>query len=417
MARDFRQVAIVSDDRSGHRRTYSAEAMKLMLLLFPLSMILTASAVPLPPGTVIYHSPASSGKFIGSPSLCILPDGNYLASHDFFGPASGEHKLAEGIIHRSNDRGATWKPVAELKGFFWQGLFVHRGAVHAMGVDRHHGRLVIRRSTDGGTTWSEPTDAAHGLIAEGEWHTAPMPVIEHDGRLWRAVEDAMNGKKWGERYRARMVSIPADADLLDGSRWTLSNPLPRDPAWLGGKFSAWLEGNAVVTPDGNLLDILRVDGPDATEKAALVEVSADGQTISFDPQTGFVDFPGGAKKFTVRKDPSGPGYWAVASIIGKRESTLRTSPAGIRNTLALLYSGDLRKWETRSILLHHPDVARHGFQYVDWQFDGADLIAVCRTAWEDADGGARNNHDANFLSFHRWNDFRNRMEQQEIRGR
>lgn len=371
-----------------------------------LSMILTVSAVPLPPGTVIHHSPASSGKFIGSPSLCILPDGTYLASHDFFGPKSGEHQLASGIIHRSSDRGVTWKPVAELKGFFWQGIFVHRGAVHAMGTDRHHGRLIIRRSTDGGSTWSEPTP-----IANGEWHTAPMPVIEHDGRLWRAVEDAMNGNKWGERYRARMASVPADADLLDASRWTISNPLPRDPAWLDGKFTAWLEGNAVAAPDDRMLDILRVDLPGGMEKAALVEVSPDGKTSSFDPQTGFVDFPGGTKKFTIRKDPVGPGYWALASIIGKRESILRTSPASIRNTVALLYSADLRKWETRSILLHHPDVARHGFQYLDWQFDGADLIAACRTAWEDQSGGARNNHDANFLTFHRWTDFRNRTDQ------
>lgn len=385
--------------------------MRLPLLI--LSVVLTTAAMALPPGIVIHHSPPSSGKFIGSPSLCILPDGDYLVSHDLFGPKSGEHKLAEGIIHRSNDRGATWKPVAELKGFFWQGLFVHRGAVYAMGVDKHHGNLVIRRSEDDGSTWSEPTDAAHGLIAVGEWHTAPVPVIEHQGRLWRAVEDAMNGKQWGERYRVRMASAPADADLLDGNRWTISNPLPRDSSWLGGRFKAWLEGNAVAGPDGKMWDIARVDTPDLPEKAALVEISTDGKTTSFDPERGFIDFPGGAKKFTIRKDPAGKGYWTVASITGKRESILKTSPAGIRNTLALLHSVDLRKWETRSILLHHPDVARHGFQYVDWQFDETDLIAACRTAWEDNDGGARNNHDANFLTFHRWKDFRNRTDMLE----
>ncbi|RYD21223.1 MAG: hypothetical protein EOP88_12225 [Verrucomicrobiaceae bacterium] len=385
--------------------------MRLPLLL--LSTILTTAAIALPPGTVIHHSPSSSGKFIGSPSLCILPNGDYLASHDFFGPKSGEHTLAAGMIHRSSDRGVTWKPVAEMKGFFWQGIFVHRGAAYAMGVDRHHGRLVIRRSDDGGSTWSEPKDAASGLLAEGEWHTAPVPVIEHDGRLWRAVEDAMNGKQWGERYRVRMASAPVDADLLDGSRWTITNPLPRDGTWLGGKFKAWLEGNAVAGPDGRMWDIARVDRPDLPERAALVEISPDGKNASFDPSPGFVDFPGGAKKFTIRKDPSGTGYWAVVSIVGKRESILGTPPAGIRNTLALSYSADLRQWETRSILLHHPDVARHGFQYVDWQFDGTDLIAACRTAWEDGEGGASNNHDANFLTFHRWKDFRNRMEMLE----
>ncbi|RYD26891.1 MAG: exo-alpha-sialidase, partial [Verrucomicrobiaceae bacterium] len=117
------------------------------------------------------------------------------------------------------------------------------------------------------------------------------------------------------------------------------------------------------------------------------------------------------QRFTIRKDPSGPGYWTLASIIGERDSNLKQPPASIRNTLALLYSPDLRTWETRSILLHHPDAEKHGFQYVDWQFDGADIIAACRTAWEDRDGGARNNHDANFLTFHRWTDFRSRTDQ------
>ena len=31
----------------------------------------------------------------------------------------------------------------------------------------------------------------------------------------------------------------------------------------------------------------------------------------------------------------------------------------------------------------HPDVKNHGFQYVDWLFEGDDLIAACRTAFDD----------------------------------
>ena len=43
---------------------------------------------------------------------------------------------------------------------------------------------------------------------------------------------------------------------------------------------------------------------------------------------------------------------------------------------------------------------------VDWQFDGEDIIAACRTAFDDAEGGAHNNHDANYLTFHRFANFR-----------
>jgi hypothetical protein len=58
------------------------------------------------------------------------------------------------------------------------------------------------------------------------------------------------------------------------------------------------------------------------------------------------------------------------------------------------------------VLLYHPEVKKHGFQYVDWMFEGDDIIAACRTAYDDGVGGAHNNHDANFLTFHRWKNAR-----------
>jgi len=373
-----------------------------------------SAAVPPPPGVVIHHVPASEKLYIGSPSLCVLPDGTYLASHDLFGPGSQEHKLATGRLYRSADKGKTWSHLRDFNGFFWQGLFVHRGAAYALGTDKHHGRMVIRRSTDG-RTWTDPTTPGNGVLAEGEWHTAPMPVIEHEGRVWRAIEDAMGGTKWGERYRARMMSAPMDADLLDAANWTFSNPLPRDPSWLDGDFAAWLEGNAVVDPQGGIVDVLRVDNSRVPEKAAIVRISKDGKTTSFDPAKDFTDFNGGAKKFTIRKDPRGGGYWALASIIPERHQDPSLGrPGGIRNTLALVHSVDLRTWERRSILLYHPDLAKHGFQYVDWQYDGDDMIAACRTAWDDEEGGAHNNHDANFFTFHRWKNFRDLTRKDDV---
>ena len=237
--------------------------------------------------------------------------------------------------------------------------------------------------------------------------TAPVPVLEHNGRLWRAFEDAQGGTQWGRRYRAFMLSAPADADLLNAAHWTFSNPLARDSNWLNGDFNAWLEGNAVRRRDGQIVDILRVDTPRCPERAAIVSVSEDGKTAAFDPATGFIHFPGGAKKFTIRFDVPSDRYWSLATLVAERHQAAGR-PGGIRNTLALTCSPDLTNWVMHGILLYHPDTARHGFQYVDWQFEGDDLIAVCRTAFDDAQGGARNNHDANFLTFHRITNFRAR---------
>ncbi len=368
----------------------------------------TTNSPPPPPGTVIHYSPAVSGRYIGSPSICILPNGDYLATHDLFGPKSNEHVRAIGRLYRSSDKGATWKHVTDFDGFFWTGLFVHKDQVYTLGNDKHHGNVVIRRSTDNGQTWTDPV-----IIAEGQFHGAPMPVIEHDGRLWRAMEDAHTSNKWGERYRARMLSAPADADLLDPASWTLSNAIARETKWLADGFRAWLEGNAVADPNGDLVNILRVDNTTVPEKAAIVRISKDGKTATFDPEKDIIDLPGGSKKFTIRKDPAGPGYWTLASIIPERHAG-KGVPAAIRNTLALLHSENLTTWEIRSVLLYHPDTVNHGFQYVDWQFEGDAVIAACRTAWDDAEGGARNNHDANFLTFHRWENFRKLTREDDV---
>lgn len=386
---------------TGRRRTMLAVAMCLVPIV----------AAAAPPGVVIDHLPAEGGRYVGSPSLVRLPDDTLLASHDHFGPGSSEWTSAVTALFASPDEGATWRRVATVDGAFWSNLFVHAGSAWLLGPTCHHGPLVIRRSDDGGRTWTSPDSPATGLIAEGAWHTAPMPVLEHAGRLWRGVEDASGGTEWGKRYGPVVISAPLDGDLLDRATWRFTNVVPRDSAWLGGRFVGWLEGNAVADAAGNVLDILRVEaGPLATgerERAAIVRVAADGTSASFDPADGFIDFPGGAKKFAIRRDPAPgpPVWWSLASAAPPAITGAR-KPAVIRNTLVLLRSENLRDWEWRTILLWHPDIARHGFQYVDWIFAGDDILAVSRTAFDDEGSGARSAHDANFLSFHRFGRFR-----------
>jgi hypothetical protein len=366
---------------------------------------LHAAEQPVVPGVVIDYRPAASDIYIGSPSLAVLPNGDYVASHDEFGPKSTEHSRAVSHIFHSHDRGASWKKISTIDGAFWSTLFTHRGALYLLGPDKHHGNVLIRRSTDGGVAWTSPTNTATGLLrGDGQYHCAPVPVIEHARRLWRAMEWRQPPLAWGINYRAGMLSVPVDADLLHATNWTCSNFLPSDRAWNGGDMGAWLEGNAVLTPAGEVVDMLRVQTRSPEEKAAIVHISRDGKTASFNPTTGFIKFPGGAKKFTIRLDPKTKRYWTLASIVLDRHRA--DNPGGIRNTLALTSSPDLLNWEVRCLLLHHPDVAKHGFQYVDWLLDGDDIIAACRTAFDDGQGGAHNYHDANFLTFHRFANFR-----------
>ncbi len=358
------------------------------------------------PGVVIDHRPQASGIYIGSPSIAILPQGQYVAAHDEFGPKSSEHVAAVTRVFISADRGRSWQHRADIRGQFWSTLFVHRGDLYLIGTWSHYGNLVIRRSRDGGRTWTEPRDEASGLLAKGRFHCAPVPVVEHRGRLWRAVEDTTQPRRWGLPFRAMVLSAPVKADLLRADSWTRSEPLPGRAEWLEGTFNGFLEGNVVVDPAGQLVNILRVDCPQGG-KAALVRIEGEGRRLAFDPAADFIDLPGGAKKFTIRFDRVSGRYWSLVNSVPSKDRSLRA--AGVRNTLALVCSADLRHWDIRDVLLHHPDPARHAFQYPDWQFDGDDIIAVIRTAYDDGQGGAHNAHDANFLTFHRFADFRRRV--------
>lgn len=362
------------------------------------------------PGSVVAYSAAASGLYIGSPSIAILPNGDYVASHDYFGPKSNEHVRATSRVYKSTDQGKSWKQISEIDGQFWSKLFVHQKQLFIFGTDRHHGHTIIRKSTDGGNTWTTPSDASQGLLKAGEYHCAPMPIITHNGKLWRAMEDAAGPpKQWGKRYSPFLMSIPVDADPMIATNWTSSNFIRLDSTLLNGKFSGWLEGNAVVTPQGDIVDILRVDDRSTLEeKAAIIHISKDGKNATFDSQKDFIPFPGGSKKFSIQYDKKSKRYWTLANLIPEevKQANSGRNPASLRNTLALYSSKDLRTWKFHEILLQHPDPIKHGFQYVDWLFKGKDIIFLSRTAYEDGVGGARNNHDANFLTFHTIQNFR-----------
>ncbi len=377
------------------------------------SASLTAAPPRKVPGVVIDHSPASAKRYFGSPTIVILPDGNYLAAHDFYGPNTTSKTCATTAVFLSTNRGRSWHQRATVKCAFWSNLFVHHGAVYLMGATHKNGKIVIRRSRDDGKTWTHPDTTHTGLLTpQGHWHTAPVPIVQHDGRLWRAFENVDIHLPWGPHFRPCMLSVPANADLLVAANWTFSNVLPHSPGWLNHGFRGWLEGNAVVAPSGGMVDFLRVARWHLPEWAAIVHISADGRKASFNPATGFIKFRGGSTKFTIRKDPETGGYWTLANIatryssLAGGKSIFSIRPGGIRNTLALVYGRDLRHWKVRAIILHHPDASYHGFQYVDWQFDGKDIVAVARTAYDDGQGGPKSASNVNYMTFYRIKNFR-----------
>ncbi|MEI6519160.1 MAG: sialidase family protein [bacterium] len=364
-----------------------------------------------------WQDPATK-TYLGSPSLVRLSDGVLLAAHDYFGPgAPVNHENEEHLtsVYRSVDDGLTWHNLTHIANAYWSTLFVHNGAIYLLGCSQQYGSIIIRRSDDDGCTWTQPKDAQTGLLFKGgsfhtppNYHCAPVPVLYKDGRIYRAFEDC-DPCEWGRGFRAAVISASDDADLLNAANWTMSNKLSFDPAWVPADWGAlfcpgWLEGNCVETPEGEIWNILRFNSDPISDKAAIVKVNDKGRLISFDPTADFIDFPGGMTKFTIRRDAVTGLYITLSN-----PNTNLSLGAYQRNRLSLCVSKDLRHWQEKVVLIEDDSKLDEmqsrqltGFQYVDWQFDGDDIIYLVRTSYN----GANNFHDSNRITFHKLNNFR-----------
>lgn len=397
-----------------------AQARDLLNLIHPYR---ARTAVP-PPGVIVARSKDPLTFYMASPSIAKLADGTLIASHDW------RDKARDGVMHTdilsSTDGGESWEKVATVPHCLFANLFTHNGALYLLGVrSARSNDLVIHRSHDGGKTWTSPDSAQSGELLKGRYHTAPMPVLEHDGRLWRAIEVLKSGDPVRRNFGAMVISAPVDADLLDADSWTASNAVFFEREWINAVKPEWLEGNVLLTPESRLINLIRLNarptganaiplvggaaGIPRYEAAAALSLSNDGKEMHFDPQSGFLHLPGAESKFTIRYDRESRRYWALLQKITaphNRSSPL-FSPTTQRNVIILASSADLRHWTEHEPVLSHragsrlTALDRTAFQYLDWIFDGDDIVAVSRTAWD-----AVHYHDANYITFHRIADFR-----------
>lgn len=369
------------------------------------------------PGKVITKSLDPKRIFITNPSLVILPDGDYLASCTGAFRVAGESAGMSFFL--STDKGQTWTPQAKNSvTMSFSTLFVHRDELYIIGTKGSYRDVIIRKSIDKGKTWTEPTNNTNGILLQGGfYHSAPVPLVINNGRIWRGMENAINTA--GNGKKAFVMSAPVDADLMRAESWVSTNQIPYQTDWIsndGRLFKQWLEGNVVVDRFNNIVNILRVDEEKYGGVAAITSVDATDK-LSFNPDTDIINFPGGGKKFTIRYDSVSDKYWTLSNA--EFDEDRAKTHNGIykngihcgllRNRLVLMYSDNLRDWAVKDTLLSSGNPFFHGFQYVDWQFEEDDIIAVSRTAFENENGLPVRQHDANYLTFHRFENFRKNL--------
>ena len=100
----------------------------------------------------------------------------------------------------------------------------------------------------------------------------------------------------------------------------------------------------------------------------------------------------------IKKDEETGYYYTIGSRI--------TDPSHLRDRrlLSLMRSKDMVHFEVVTDIYDRRDAdpSKVGFQYVDFFFEGEDILFLCRTALN----GAINHHDANYSTFDRIKNFR-----------
>ncbi len=360
---------------------------------------------------VNYQSPSAGAIYLGSPSLLRLPDGSILASHDYFGSSTSSNETA---VFKSSDNGNTWTLQKKLTGIFWASLFCHQNNVYLLGTSAGvtYRSIVIMKSSDGGANWTTPVSATTGILfdkigtSNPTYHCAPTPVIVHNGRIYRGFERLVNASQSFRGYSAFVISVDEnETDLLNAANWNKSTEVPYDTSSdLPGSVwnTGWIEGNVVEAPDGSLVNIMRVHSAPYIDKGAIIRILNNGNTASFSA-SDFIKLPGGMSKFAIRRDSISKVYFLFTNN--------NTDPAypEQRNVLSMYISTNLRDWHHAKTLMeddqgltHEQSIAKTGFQYPDFQFDGNDIIYLVRTAYD----GANNYHNSNRITFGRVENFR-----------
>lgn len=338
-----------------------------------------------------------------------------------------------GDIYRSTDNGDTWSHQCKLPTYHCGSFFSMGNALYLLYADfRHDNKTRIRKSTNDGVDWSEPVVIHKQALWDGNGAWA-----RHKGYLYKPLDESQPENANGPRSMPRVLRIRLGTSPMVPANWQLSErpnfdfpppPEVRDVQVEKGRVRRNNnEGNCVVGPDGKLRVIYRHFERTRGIFSATVFYDEQNHTQHFrnvynpDPPEGgencYSDFPGACSGFHIRYDEKSGKYIALANPVTGDTSYPDGRPLGIyrcmRNILVMMESDDLVHWRIAKHLLKddkentwEESVKKNGFQQVNFEFQGDDLIWISRTAYD----GVANLHDANRITFHRLPNFRQYLD-------
>lgn len=212
-----------------------------------------------------------------------------------------------------------------------------------------------------------------------------------------------------------VASVPIDKDITVASNWTRTQDSAEliDRAWfkkvsgkeLGNTGTAeCLEGNVVKGRDGEIYVIYRIESQPYGNYAVMLKLSNDRTSLELLPNNGsLIRIPTTVARFVIKYDQVSDQYVMISNWY------LTENACRARNVLGISVSDDLLTWREVDTLLVEREMIntecscwKTGFQYVDWDFDGDDLILTVR----ETVGFANTFHDGKYFTFYRVSDFR-----------
>ena len=403
----------------------------------------------------------------GSCSVCVMPDGNLIASYNHGGP---DYWMRDGFYAEaciSADGGKTWEntlhhrlnharafraggKVYILGQLATEGIIANPDGTKRIKNGHKMGDIAVVCSADNGRTWGEQARLTHGE----RWHQAPSNVWYKDGYVYlvmeKAVYDAMNCWNVNELAPVLMRARETD-DLTRAESWTFAEaPAFRDMIdfsktdYFGIPYYAtpendeavlaphrrcapmgWLETQVVqildpdhnwYDPNGKTLHLIARAHTGLTGYACVVKVTEnDDGTMT----TGFVyapsgkkhfyiPLPGGQMKFHIVYDVQTKLYWLLST---------QATDSMIRVDRMPDDRFGLPDNERQRLVLHFSR------NCIDWCFAGVvaqEQHPKCSRHYAsmDIDGddlvilsrsgdeNAQSAHNGNIVTFHRVKDFR-----------
>lgn len=327
-----------------------------------------------PPWVVIEPPEFRTSLSLRDVSLCEASDGALVLAW-----SRGQKGIGTRLrIARSIDVGCTWERIAELEHISGATLFAHGGRLWLLGVDGpgRRGALVVRRSDDGGRTWTRPEDEHSGLLrGRGEYLSDASAVQFHGDRIYKLFGHPCpslerNSFVADKRTHAFVASSAVDADWLEARNWRFSGEVPLDGA--GASFESG--GVVLLQPVPSRLVVTGIGHDSRGELPFGLRVEDDGHRLVESREDRLWKLPAGA---CAPADAVDPRTWRHVVLVAEpRPLVDHSPPSELGESLSLYSSQNQKQWELRTTLLRDLAWNRYRFSDAAWILRGEDLLAA-----------------------------------------